>query len=230
MIRAGIPPGIPSCLPTRAPSVARSARKGAAHFVSGRRPRAHTRTPINCVNWFFVYAFCAWDDGWLPTRVEWDYAARGGAEQRTLPWSVPPSDRTLDPTYATYDCAGAGVSGCDPIWHETPVGVKPKGNGRFGQSDLIGNVTEVPVRCDRLVVVSRQRQVSHRPNRMHRRARRQPSASATEPPDRRDRRRRPVAHRGTRPRLANAAPSISDLRDCPSGWFRERSGSRCRAR
>jgi formylglycine-generating enzyme required for sulfatase activity len=105
-------------------------------------PGAHEDAPINCVSWFFVYAFCAWDGGWLPTRVEWDYAARGGAEQRTLPWSVPPSDRTLDPTYATYDCAGDGVSGCDPIWDENPVGVKPKGNGRFGQSDLIGNVME----------------------------------------------------------------------------------------
>ena len=100
-------------------------------------------SPMNCVDWFTFYAFCAWDGGWLPTRVEWDYAARGGAQQRTFPWSVPPSDSTLDSDHATYECSGdAGDANCSSILGVLPVGSKPSGDGLFGQSDLIGNVTE----------------------------------------------------------------------------------------
>lgn len=100
-------------------------------------PGEHEAWPMNCLLWYYAYAFCAWDGGWLPTRVEWDYAARGGADQRYFPWSVPASDRTVDKTYASYDCKDCGA------WVDIlAVGSKPKGDGRFGQSDLIGNVME----------------------------------------------------------------------------------------
>lgn len=94
-------------------------------------PGDNEALPINCLSWFEAFAFCVWDQGRLPTEAEWNYAAAGGAEQRTYPWSVPPSSTTIDKTYATYD---------GPV---APVGSKsPKGDGRWGHADLSGGVFE----------------------------------------------------------------------------------------
>ncbi|HEY6477039.1 MAG TPA: SUMF1/EgtB/PvdO family nonheme iron enzyme [Polyangia bacterium] len=105
-------------------------------------PDLYDDMPMNCITWYLAYAFCAWDGGWLPTRVQWDYAARGGPDQRYYPWSSPPSDQTLDPSYADYDCYAEGGTGCHVNVLEVAVGSRPKGDGRFGQSDLLGNVME----------------------------------------------------------------------------------------
>ena len=91
--------------------------------------------PINCATWYEEYAFCIWDSGFLPSVTERNYAGSGGDEQRTLPWSIPPASTISDGTYAVY-CGG---SDCGLL----PVGSKsPKGNGRYGQADLAGNVSE----------------------------------------------------------------------------------------
>jgi sulfatase modifying factor 1 len=95
-------------------------------------PGAGEELPINCVTWFEAMAFCAWDRGFLPTEAQWNYAAAGGAEQRAYPWSQPPSSLALDDTYAVFMVNAAA-----------PVGSKsPKGDGRWGQADLAGNVFE----------------------------------------------------------------------------------------
>lgn len=90
--------------------------------------------PINCINWYQAYAFCIWDEGFLPSEAEWNYAAAGGSAQREYPWSSPASSTTIDCTYANY-------SGCPP--DVDLVGASsPNGDGRYGQSDLAGNVWE----------------------------------------------------------------------------------------
>jgi formylglycine-generating enzyme required for sulfatase activity len=97
--------------------------------------------PINCVTWFEAMIFCAWDGGFLPTDAEWNYAAAGGSEQRTYPWSMPASSTTIDTSYADYCSSNTCCSGnCISIQN---VGAdSPKGDGKWGQADLAGNLDE----------------------------------------------------------------------------------------
>jgi len=95
--------------------------------------------PVNCLDWYAAFAFCAWDGGRLATEAEWNYAAAGGDEQRYYPWSSPPTSTTIDDSYAVY-CASNNPP-C--IFSIQNVGSKsPKGDGKWGQSDLAGNVWE----------------------------------------------------------------------------------------
>jgi formylglycine-generating enzyme required for sulfatase activity len=101
--------------------------------------------PIDCVTWFDSYAFCIWDGGFLPSEAEWNYAASGGSDQRVYPWSSPPVSTTIDCTYANYFggsggtdfCVMPGVGATNAVGSESPMG-----DGKWGQSDLAGNVFE----------------------------------------------------------------------------------------
>ena len=91
--------------------------------------------PMTCIPWYTAFAFCAWDGGRLPTEAEWNYAASGGSEQRYYPWSSPATSTTIDDSYAVYcreSCPGTQNVGSR----------SPKGDGKWGQSDLAGNVLE----------------------------------------------------------------------------------------
>ncbi|MGC9983125.1 MAG: SUMF1/EgtB/PvdO family nonheme iron enzyme [Polyangia bacterium] len=91
--------------------------------------------PMNCLDWYTAFAFCAWDGGRLPTEAEWNYAASGGSEQRYYPWSSPPTSTTLDDSYTVY--CGGSCGGPQNVGSKSP-----KGDGKWGQSDLAGNVEE----------------------------------------------------------------------------------------
>jgi formylglycine-generating enzyme required for sulfatase activity len=104
--------------------------------------------PINCVSWYEAFAFCIWDGGYLPTAAEWNYAASGGNEQRAYPWSNPPGSLDIDYQHASYydsigsrACYGDRMDGC-AITDLVPAGSKPLGDGRWGHSELAGNVDE----------------------------------------------------------------------------------------
>jgi sulfatase modifying factor 1 len=97
-------------------------------------PGSNESRPVNCLDWYLAFAFCAWDGGRLATEAEWNYAAAAGTEQRYYPWSSPPSSTTIDDSYAVY---------CGGTCRVQNVGSKsPKGDGKWGQSDLGGNVWE----------------------------------------------------------------------------------------
>ncbi|MDX2053632.1 MAG: SUMF1/EgtB/PvdO family nonheme iron enzyme [Polyangiaceae bacterium] len=108
-------------------------------------PGGNETRPLSCLNWYEAFAFCAWDGGRLPTLAEWNIAASAGNEQREYPWSVPPTDTTINPEYASYysmqDCLGDGEPGCK-VTDLVAVGSKPRGNGKYGHADLAGNVRE----------------------------------------------------------------------------------------
>jgi formylglycine-generating enzyme len=98
--------------------------------------------PVNCITWYEAFAFCIWDGGRLPTKNEWTYAAAGGAEDRYYPWGK--ATQFPDPTLAVYSCNynGTGVNSCTGVTNIAPVGSVPAGNGKYGQSDLAGNMEE----------------------------------------------------------------------------------------
>lgn len=98
-------------------------------------PGANEELPINCVTWHEAFAFCVWDEGFLPTEAEWNFAASGGAEQRAFPWSTPPGSTVINCSFANYEPCSTGVG-------VRQVGYSPMGDGRYGQSDLDGNVAE----------------------------------------------------------------------------------------
>jgi formylglycine-generating enzyme len=83
--------------------------------------------PLNCASWYQAYAYCIWTGGFLPSEAEWNYAAAGGDEQRSYPWG------------AAEPSASLVVSG---TYVPEAVGSRPDGDGRWGHSDLAGNLTE----------------------------------------------------------------------------------------
>ncbi|RYZ05827.1 MAG: hypothetical protein EOO73_18105 [Myxococcales bacterium] len=93
-------------------------------------PILNNEKPVNCVSFAVASAFCLWDHGRLPTEAEWNFAAAGGSAQRAFPWFDEPTD-IVSPDYANYGSTAV-----------LPPGSKPMGDGRWGQSDLAGNVSE----------------------------------------------------------------------------------------
>jgi formylglycine-generating enzyme required for sulfatase activity len=80
--------------------------------------------PINCVNYAQAEAFCAHRKARLPTEVEWEFAARGGALALKYPW-------------------GDGSPDGRACWkHHMTCPVKTFAAGAFGLFDMTGNVWE----------------------------------------------------------------------------------------
>jgi len=82
--------------------------------------------PVNCVDLRQAKAYCEWAGKRLPTEREWEYAARGGSEQRSFSWGneEPTSKRSC------YEHAGGSckVASFEP--------------GAFGLFDVSGNLWE----------------------------------------------------------------------------------------
>jgi len=86
------------------------------------------------VSWNDATAYAKWASKRLPTKAEWEFAARGGLKSKEFPWG---DEESIAREYANF----CGVLGRDQ-WDETtaPVGsFRPNG---YGLHDMAGNVWE----------------------------------------------------------------------------------------
>lgn len=106
--------------------------------------------PIQCVTFFMIAAFCAWDGGRLPTIQELDYAWDGGEPgKHKYPWGNTPVPGGWDNAYP-YDPAGS-------FGKAMPAGSDQKrANYRynFWMPAKIQCVNDDPAKCDYSVYIA----------------------------------------------------------------------------
>lgn len=111
---------------------------GSLVHILGEAPADH---PVVGVNWYNAVAYCQWAGARLPTKAEWEYAARG-PEGRVFPWGD-----TFDGTRLNFCDAN-----CEYDWntaeyddgyrYTAPVGTCADGVSWCGALDMAGNVWE----------------------------------------------------------------------------------------
>ncbi|XP_055650937.1 inactive C-alpha-formylglycine-generating enzyme 2 isoform X2 [Falco peregrinus] len=94
--------------------------------------------PVLHVSWNDARAFCAWKGKRLLAEEEWEFAARGGLEQRMYPWGNKfQANRTnlWQGNFPRVDTAEDGYHGVSPVAAFPP-------QNSYGLYDLLGNTWE----------------------------------------------------------------------------------------
>lgn len=112
-----------------------AAPEGPGSNVAGRSDH-----PVVHVSWNDAMAFCKWSGLRLPSEAEWEYAGRGGLEQKTYPWGDklrPGGEHRCNiwqGEFPNVDTGEDGYTGTSPVEAFPPNG--------YGLYSVAGNVWE----------------------------------------------------------------------------------------